>query len=107
LRLFECKRSKKGASTAGAVQLVPEALALGISHNPGGREAGCRLEERKMDLATKDQQDSWNALERLLRIASKDTGRNPGRQHTFCPGCHRMFSSAFAETWSFDVGIEK
>ena len=28
-----------------------------------------------MDLTTKDQQDCWNALERLLRIARKDTGQ--------------------------------
>lgn len=28
-----------------------------------------------MDLTTKDQQDGWNALERLLRIARKDTGQ--------------------------------
>jgi len=28
-----------------------------------------------MDLTTKDQQDGWNALERLLRIGRKDTGQ--------------------------------
>jgi hypothetical protein len=28
-----------------------------------------------MDLTTKDQQDDWNALERLLRIGRKDTGQ--------------------------------
>jgi hypothetical protein len=28
-----------------------------------------------MDLTTKDQQDAWNALERLLRIGRKDTGQ--------------------------------
>ena len=28
-----------------------------------------------MDLTTKDQQDGWNALERLLRIARQDTGQ--------------------------------
>src|SRR5271155_1772591 len=28
-----------------------------------------------LDLTTKDQQDGWNALERLLRIARQDTGQ--------------------------------
>ena len=28
-----------------------------------------------MDLTTKDQQDGWNALDRLLRIARQDTGQ--------------------------------
>jgi hypothetical protein len=28
-----------------------------------------------LDLTTKDQQDGWNALERLLRIARTDTGQ--------------------------------
>jgi len=28
-----------------------------------------------VDLTTKDQQDGWNALERLFRIGKKDTGQ--------------------------------
>jgi hypothetical protein len=81
----------------------------GISHNPGGRDRipVSRLEERKMDLTSKDQQDSWNALERLLRIGRKDTGQ-ARRVASFLLAWHNAEENGGwdpTDLWNVDVAI--
>ena len=60
-----------------------------------------------MDLTTKDQQDGWNALERLLRIARQDTGQ-ARRVASFLLAWHNAEENGGwdpVDLWSVDAAI--
>ena len=60
-----------------------------------------------MDLTTKDQQDGWNALERLLRVARQDTGQ-ARRVANFLLAWHNAEENGGwdpVDLWSVDAAI--
>ena len=60
-----------------------------------------------MDLTTKDQQDGWNALERLLRIGRKDSGQAQ-RVANFLLAWHNAEENGGwdpTDLWSVDASI--
>ena len=60
-----------------------------------------------MDLTTKDQQDGWHALERLLRIARSDTGQ-ARRVANFLLAWHNAAENGGwdpVDLWSVDAEI--
>jgi hypothetical protein len=60
-----------------------------------------------LDLTTKDQQDGWNALERLLRIGQKDTGQ-ARRVANFLLAWHNAEENGGwdpTDLWSVDASI--
>lgn len=60
-----------------------------------------------MDLSTEAQQDSWNALERLLRIARQDTGQ-ARRVASFLLAWHNAAENGGwdpTDLWNVDASI--
>jgi hypothetical protein len=60
-----------------------------------------------LDLSTKNQRDSWNALERLFRIARKDTGQ-ARRVASFLLAWHNAGENGgwdLTDLWNVDAPI--
>lgn len=60
-----------------------------------------------MDLSTKDQQDGWHALERLLKIALRDTGQ-ARRVASFLLAWHNAAENGGwdpTDLWNLDTAI--